>query len=154
MVSLCSAVMTNIHNFKMSAYLELSCSYNGHWVLPFVVLTSLLYNLAIWLSCYQGRPGDWLCEDSLTLPTYQLLICLTLLAYLNVLSDLFTGKLKRLLAGIEVPQIRERIRNLLRWGNNSVSPLEECDSRGRVEVNSQETGNNQQNIIILKDHIR
>ena len=138
----------------MSTYLHLSCTYNGHWLFPWVVLASLLYNLAIWLSCYLAQSGDSLCEDSITLPTYQLLICLTLLAYLNVLSDLFTGKVKRLLAGIEVPQIRERIRNLLRWGNNSVSPLEECDSRVRVEVNSQETGNNQQNIIILKDHIR
>ena len=154
---MCSAVVTNIQNFKMSAYLELSCSYNGHWLLPCVVLASLLYNLAIWLSCYQGRSGDSLCEDSITLPTYQLLICLTLLAYLNVLSDLFTGKMKRLLAGSGLAQIRERIRKVLRCGNNSVAPLEEFDlndSPVRVEVENQETENNDQNITILKDHIR
>ena len=144
--------MTNLHNFKMSAYLELSCSYNGHWLLPCVMLTSLLYNLTIWLSCNLAQSGDSLCEDSLSLPTYQLLLSLTLLAYLNVLSDLFTGKVKRLLVGSGAAQIRERIRNLLRWGNNSVSPVEELELR--VEVENQEIENNNQNITILKDHVR
>ena len=152
MVSLCSAVMTNLHNFKMSAYLELSCRYNGHWLLPCVVLVSLLYNMALWLSCHQRRPGDLLCEDKLSLTTYQLLLSLTLLAYLNVLSDLFAGKVKRLLVGSGAAQIRERIRNLLRWGNNSVSPVEELELR--VEVENQEIENNNQNITILKDHVR
>ena len=144
--------MTNLHNFKMSAYLELSCSYNGHWLLPCVMLTSLLYNLTIWLSCNLAQSGDSLCEDSLSLTTYQLLLSLTLLAYLNVLSDLFAGKVKRLLAGRGAAQIRERIRNLLRWGNNSVSPVEELELR--VEVENQEIENNNQNITILKDHVR
>ena len=142
--------MTNIQNFKMSAYLELSCSYNGHWVLPCVVAASLLSNLATWLSCHLAHPGDSLCEDSIALTSHQLLISLTLMAYINVLLDLLTGKMKRLLA-----QIRERIRKVLRCGNNSVAPLEEFDlNDNRVRVEYQETGNIHQNITILKDHIR
>ena len=63
---------------------------------------------------------------------------LTLLAYLNVLSDLFTEKMKQ-------------------CGNNSVSPVEEFDlnlNDSRAELELQETVNCQQNVKILKDHIR
>ena len=147
-------MVTNIQNFKMSAYLNLSCSYNGHWLVPWVVLASLLYHLAIWLHCELTQPGDSLCEDNLTVFTYQLLIALTLLAYLNVLADLFTGKMKRLLAGSDLAQTRERIRKALRWGNNSVSPVEEFDLNDSIRLESQETGTNNQNITIIKDHIR
>ena len=142
----------------MSAYLHLSCSYNCHWLLPCVMVFSLLYNHAVWLSCQLGQPGDWrLCEDRLTLATYQLLISLTLLAYLNILSDLFTGKMKRLLNRSGVMALGGRIRKVLRCRNNSVSPVEEFDlndSSVSVEVNYQETGNCLQNFTILKDHIR
>ena len=100
-------MVTNIQNFKMSTYLELSCAYNGHWLLPCVAWLSLCYNLAIWLHCDLGQPGEPLCVDSLTLSTYQVLIVLTLLAYLAVLSDLATGKIKRLLAGTGLAQIRD-----------------------------------------------
>ena len=145
--------MTNIQNFKMSTYLHLSCSYNGHWLVPWVVLASLLYSLAVWLSCDLTQPGDSLCEDRIRLFTYQLLICLILLAYFIVLSDLLSGKLKRLLAGSGLTQIRERIRKLLRCGNNSVSPVEELDlNDSRVE--NQETETINEDVTIWKDHIR
>ena len=149
-------MVTNIQNFKMSAYLHLSCSYNCHWLLPCVLVFSLLYNHAVWFSCQLGQPGDWrLCEDRLTLATYQLLISLTLLAYLNILSDLFTGKMKKLLDRSGVMALGGRIRKVLRCRNNSVSPVEEIDlSDSSVEVNYQETGNCLQNITIVKDHIR
>ena len=149
---------TNIQNFKMSTYLELSCAYNGHWLLPCVAWLSLCYNLAIWLHCDLGQPGEPLCVDSPTLSTYQVLIVLTLLAYLAVLSDLATGKIKRLLADTGLAQIRERIRKLLSRGNNSVSPVEEFDLNDiPASVEYQESGNSHQNsqcIAILKDHIR
>ena len=146
--------MTNIQNFKMSAYLHLSCTYNGHWLLVWVVLASLLYNLAVWLSCHLARPGDLLCEDNIILATYQLLICLTLLAYIIVLSDLVTGRLKRLLTGGGLAQIRERIMLVLRCGNNSVSPVEEFNlNESRQSVKFQDN-NNQNSITFLKDHIR
>ena len=146
--------MTNIQNFKMSAYLQLSCTYNGHWLLVWVVLASLLHNLAVWLSCHLARPGDLLCEDNIILATYQLLICLTLLAYIIVLSDLVTGRLKRLLTGGGLAQIRERIRKVLRCGNNSVSPVEEFNlNESRQSVKFQDN-NNQNSITFLKDHIR
>ena len=145
--------MTNIQNFKMSTYLHLSCSYNGHWLFPWVVLASLLYSLAVWLSCGLTQPGDSLCEDRVRLSTYQLLICLILLAYFIVLSDLLSGKLKRLLAGSGLTQIRERIRKLLRCGNSSVSPVEELDlNDSRVE--NQETETINEDVTIWKDHIR
>ena len=146
--------MTNIQNFKMSAYLHLSCTYNGHWLLVWVVLASLVYNLAVWLSCHLARPGDLVCEDNIILATYQLLICLTLLAYIIVLSDLVTGRLKRLLTGGGLAQIRERIRKVLRCGNNSVSPVEEFNlNESRQSVKFQDN-NNQNSITFLKDHIR
>ena len=108
--------------------------------------------------CDLGQPGEPLCVDSLTLSTYQVLIVLTLLAYLAVLSDLATGKIKKLLAGTGLAQIRERIRKLLSRGNNSVSPVEEFDLNDiPVSVEYQESGNSHQNsqcIAILKDHIR
>ena len=146
-------MVTNIQNFKMSTYLELSCAYNGHWLLPCVAWLSLCYNLAIWLHCDLGQPGEPLCVDSLTLSTYQVLIVLTILAYLAVLSDLATGKIKRLLAGSGLAQIRERIRKLLSRGNNSVSPLEEFDLNDSC-VKNQETGTYNEEGTILKDHIR
>ena len=141
--------MTNIQNFKMSAYLHLSCTYNGHWLLVWVVLASLVYNLAVWLSCHLAMPGDLLCEDNIILATYQLLICLTLLAYIIVLSDLVTGRLKRLLTGGGLAQIRERIRKVLRCGNNSVSPVEEFNlNESRQSVKFQDN-NNQNSITFL-----
>ena len=146
-------MVTNIQNFKMSLYLHLSCSYNAHWLLPWVVLASLLYNLAVWLSCGLTQPGDSLCEVRVSLSTYQLLISLILMAYLIVIYDLVAGKLKSLLAGSGLSQIRERIRKLLRCGNNSVSPVEEFDlNDSRVE--SQETGTINEDVTIWKDHIR
>ena len=61
---------------------------------------------------------------------------LTLLAYLNVLSDLFEEKMKQ-------------------CGNNFVSPVEDFHlDDSRVELELQETANCQQNVKILKDHIR
>ena len=147
--------MTNIQNFKMSAYLQLSCTYNGHWLLVWVVLASLVYNLAVWLSCHLARPGDLLCEDNITLATFQIIITFTLMAYLIVISDMFTGRVKKLLAGSGLAQMRERIRKLFRSGNNSVSPLEEIDLDVSVRAGNQETAiNDSQNFTILKDHIR
>ena len=46
--------MTNIHNFKMSHYLHLSCTYNGQWLLPCVLVLSLLASLAMRLYCHQA----------------------------------------------------------------------------------------------------
>ena len=146
--------MTNIQNFKMSAYLHLSCTYNGHWLLVWVVVASLLYNLAVWLSCHLARPGDLLCEDNINLTTYQILICLILIAYFIVLSDMLTGRLKKLLAGSGVAQMRERIRKLLPFGNNSVSPLEEFHLNHSLRLENQETGTHNEDISILQDHIR
>ena len=44
--------MTNIHNFKMSLYLHLSCTYSGHWLLPCVLGLSLVVNLCSWTYCH------------------------------------------------------------------------------------------------------
>lgn len=143
--------MTNIQNFKMSAYLQLSCSYNGHWLMVWVVLAGLLHNLAVWLSCHLARPGDLLCEDNITLTTYQILIFLTLLAYFIVLSDMLIERVKKLLAVAVMAQMRERIRKLLRCGNNSVAPMEEFDLDDTLR---NETGTNSQTIPVSPDHIR
>ena len=148
-------MVTNIQNFKMSTYLHLSCTYNGHWLFPWVLMASLLYNLAVWLSCHLSQPGDSLCEDRVSLTTYQLLISLILLAYLIVISDLLTGNMKRLLADSGLAQIRERIRKLLRCGNNSVSPVEEFElNESHVSLENQEAGSTNEDLTILKDHIR
>ena len=148
---MCSGLMTNIQNFKMSAYLQLSCTYNGHWLLVWVVLAGLLYNLAVWLSCHLARPGDLLCEDNINLTTYQILISIILLAYFIVLSDMLIDRVKKLLACAVMAQMRERIRKLLRCGNNSVAPMEEFDLDDTFR---NETGTNSQTIPVSPDHIR
>ena len=146
--------MTNIQNFKMSAYLHLSCTYNGHWLLVWVVLVSLLYNLAVWLSCHLARPGDLLCEDNIILTTYQILISITLLAYFILLSDMLTDSVKKLLAGIGLAQMRERIRKLLFCSNNSVSPVEEFNLNESRQSERFQENNTYQSISFSKDHIR
>ena len=97
--------------------------------------------------------------------TYQVLIGLTLLAYFNVLADMFTQKMRRLVVAADTEEvlarIRDRLRALLgRFRNNSVSPVVE-----EINLDTGNTGNtaitlysmaadNEQNQNGLKDHIR
>ena len=147
--------MTNIHNFKMSLYLDLSCRYSGHWVLPCVLLLSLLTSLALWLQCGQA---DSLCLTQHIITICQVLLGLTLLAYLNVLSDLFTQNIRQLVVvadteGGLVSQVRDRLRALLVCrGNNSVTPVEEINLGGNTGNNT--TAVADQNNSVMKDHIR
>ena len=89
------------------------------------------------------------------LTSYQLLIALTFLAYFNVLADLFTQKMRRLAdTGDVLANVRDRLRALLvRWGNNSVSPVEEINLNGNPGNTQYSTvADNDQNG--LTEHIR
>ena len=147
--------MTNIQNFKMSLYLQLSCRYSGHWVLPCVLGLSLLASLAIWLHCGQA---DSLCLARLSITVCQVLLALTLLAYLNVVSDLVTQNIRRLVVvadteGGLASQVRDRLRALLVcWSNNSDSPVEEINLGGNTGNNT--VADTDQNNSVMKDHIR
>ena len=141
----CAGVTTNIQNFKMSLYLQLSCTYSGHWILPCALVLSLLVSLAIWLSC---DLADSLCLAGLSITVCQVLLGLTLLAYLNVLSDLLTQRIRQLMTADS--EVRDRVRALLAWRpSNSVTPLEEISTTGNNTTADTETNNS-----VLKDHIR
>ena len=150
----CSGVTTNIQNFKMSLYPHLSCSYSGHWVLPCVLVLSLLASLVTWLHCGQA---DSVCLAQLSITICQVLLSLTLLAYLNVLSDLLTQKIRGLVVadaeGGVITLVRDRLRALLNcFWNNSVTPVEEINLAGNTGNST--TADNDQNNSVLKDHIR
>ena len=155
--------MTNIQNFKMSLYLQLSCSHRGHWLLPGVLLLSLLVNLASWLYCAHLQPqaqAPALCMNRTSNRTFQILLSLTLIAYFNVLADLFTQKMRRLVVVADteggLALVRDRLRALLvRWRNNSVSPVEEINlNRNPGNTQYSTMADNDQNQNGLKDHIR
>ena len=142
----------------MSLYLHLSCGHGAHWLLPSVLLLSILASLSSWLFCHlQAPPASYQCMTRTIHRTCQVLIGLTLIAYFNLLADLFTQKMRRLVVVAEteggMAQIRERLRALLsRCGNNSVSPVEEINLNGNTQFS---TGTeNDQNQNGLKDHIR
>ena len=154
--------MTNIQNFKMSLYLQLSCSHRGHWLLPSVLLLSLLVNLASWLYCGHLQPqptAPALCMNRTINRIFQILLGLTLIAYFTVLADLFTQKMKRLMVAADteggLALVRDRLRALLVRGNNSVSPVMEINLNGHTGNNNFSTVvDNDQNQNGLKDHIR
>ena len=113
---------------------------------------------ALWLQCGQA---DSLCLTQHIITICQVLLGLTLLAYLNVLSDLFTQNIRQLVAvadteaGLvnQVSQVRDRLRALLVCGgNNSVTPVEEINLGGNTGNNT--TAVADQNNSVMKDHIR
>ena len=156
--------MTNIQTFNMSHYLHLSCTYSGHWLLPCVLLLSLLANLCFWLYCHleAEAEAELQCMTSTVQRIFQLLICLTLLAYFNVLADLFTQKMKRLVVTVAadtedgLAQLSKRLWARLVCGDtNSMTPVEEInqtENTGNTQYSA--PGDNEQNQNSLKDHIR
>lgn len=88
--------------------------------------------------------------------TYQVLIALTLLAYFNVLADWFTQKMRRLVAVAQTEDGLAQMRERVRGGNSSVSPVEEINMNNTGTGNTGNTmaADNDQNINGLKDHIR
>lgn len=131
-----AGVVTNIRNFKMSLYLHLSCTYNGHWLLPCVLCLSLLVTLGNSLYCDLPQVGEWKCLDENTFITIKIFIGLTILAYLNILSDLFTQHAKRLVA-----RCRE---------NSSLTPVEELT----LSENPPKSNTGESPPPVPMDHIR
>ena len=86
--------------------------------------------------------------------TYQVLIALTLLAYFNVLADWFTQKMRRLVAVAQTEDGLAQMRERVRGGNSSVSPVEEINMNNTVNTGNTMAADNDQNINGLKDHIR
>ena len=160
--------MTNIQTFNMSHYLHLSCTYSGHWLLPSVLLLSLLVNLCSWLHCHLVLEAEAelqaqaQCMASSVPRIFQLLISLTLLAYFNVLADFFTQKMRRLVVQVEadtedgLAQLRGKLLARLVCGeNNSVTPVVEINQIGDTgNTQYSSPADNEQNQNSLKDHIR
>ena len=86
--------------------------------------------------------------------TYQVLIALTLLAYFNVLADWFTQKMRRLVAVAQTEDGLAQMRERVRGGNTSVSPVEEINMNNTGNTGNTMAADNDQNINGLKDHIR
>ena len=111
-----------------------------------VLAVSLLDTGANWAYCHH-QP---LCLQRITFNSYQLLICLTLTAYLLVIADLFVENVKSWMAGF-LRKMRNLLGKLSNCRNNPVAPVEELQLN--VNYNVVLDGDSNTRIIIM-DHIR
>ena len=111
-----------------------------------VLAVSLLDTGANWAYCHH-QP---LCLQRITFNSYQLLICLTLTAYLLVIADLFAENVKSWMAGF-LRKMRNLLGKLSNCRNNPVAPVEELQLN--VHYNVVLDGDSNTRIIIM-DHIR